>query len=55
MTEDKARSIANECVNTLILAGILEEKNDFNALDLITERLLVNMNPDHPFNTPPQS
>lgn len=55
MTEDKARSVANECVNILIHSGILEEKNDFFALDLITERLLVNMNPDHPFNTPPQS
>ena len=42
MTKEQARSLANECVNTLIDAGVLEEQRDFFALDLITERILVN-------------
>lgn len=42
MTKEQARSLANECVNTLIDAGVLEQKRDFFALDLITERILVN-------------
>ena len=43
MTKEQARSLANECVNTLIDAGVLEEQRDFFALDLLTERILVNM------------
>lgn len=42
MTKKQARSLANECVNTLIDAGVLEEQRDFFALDLITERIWVN-------------
>tara|TARA_B100002019_G_C20811221_1_gene375987 strand:+ start:223 stop:534 length:312 start_codon:yes stop_codon:yes gene_type:complete len=43
MTKEQARGLANECVNTLINAGVLEEQRDFFALDLITERIWVNM------------
>ena len=42
MTKEKAHHLANDCVNTLIDAGVLEEQRDFFALDLITERILVN-------------
>ena len=42
MTKEQARNLANECVNALISAGVLEEQRDFFALDLITERILVN-------------
>lgn len=43
MTKEQARSLANECVNILIDAGVLEEQRDSFALDLITERIWVNM------------
>ena len=43
MTKEQARSLANECVNALILSGVLEEQRDFFALDIITERIWVNM------------
>jgi len=39
MTKAQARSLANECVNTLIDAGVLEEQRDFFALDLMTESI----------------
>lgn len=42
MTEEQARNLANDCVNALVDAGVLEEKKDFFALDIITERILVN-------------
>ena len=43
MTKEQAQNLANECVNALIDAGVLEEQRDFFALDIITERIWVNM------------
>lgn len=37
MSQERARNIANECVNKMIDAGIIESNNDFYALDLITK------------------
>jgi hypothetical protein len=50
MTNEQARTLANECVNTLIDAGVLEESKDFFALDLITDRLRASLDPDYPKN-----
>ncbi len=47
MTKEETRTLANECVNTLIYAGVLEEKNDFFALDLIDDRLRASLDPDY--------
>mgnify|MGYP003109775031 CR=1 FL=1 len=53
MTNEESRSLANECVNTLIDAGVLEEQRDFFALDLIHDRILAWTNPNyHDTSTP---
>ena len=37
MSQRRARNIANECVNKMIDAGVIENKNELYALDLITK------------------
>jgi len=46
MTEDEARVIASDIVEHLLEVDILKtpDHNDMWAWDIITERLLINMN-----------
>ena len=48
MTEEEARIIASDIVDHLLEVDILKipDHNDSWAWDIITERLLVNMNED---------
>jgi hypothetical protein len=47
MNKEQAQDLANECVNTLIDAGVLKEDKDFFALDLITDRLRAWLDPEY--------